>query len=181
MGDFMIIGKNLIELALKSGLIYCNPFPKKITEVSFNVTLGKGAWFNNVNCIDPQEKAINQFQWVDNIDNIVLLPDQMIIAHTNEFCGTTVGWLTPQIRSRSTIARWGFEVGTAALFGEPGFHSRWALELHNVTDKPIVIRSGWEVGQLIFQLTIGNTLYKRQYNVNESEWKPESLLPKIME
>lgn len=176
----MIIGKKLIERFIKKGYIYCNPSPKKVTEVSFNITLGKGAWFNT-GIIYPDKPAIGQFEWTENIDGMFLNPGQMIIAHTEEFCGSTVGWLTPQIRSRSTIARWGFEVGTAALFGEPGFHSRWALELHNVTDKRIMIKSGWEVGQLIFQLTLGGTLYKRQYNVIESEWKPESLLPKVME
>ena len=180
----MIIGKNLIEKWLKKGHIYCNPKPKKVTEVSLNATLGKGAWIikNGIDVIDPTYPASDQFMWIDNIDGFELQPNQLLIGHTDEFVGTTTSWLTPQIRSRSTSARWGFEIGTAALFGEPGFASRWALEIHNTTSKPIYIRPGWQVGQVIFHLTIGNNLlYKRQYNANEKDWLPESLLPKLME
>ena len=67
------------------------------------------------------------------------------------------------------------------MFGEPGFHSRWALELHNTTALPIMLQSGWRVGQVIFQLSLGGTLYKRQYNAPEKDWTPKVLLPKLMD
>lgn len=177
----MILGKKFINLALKRGWIYCSPKPRNITEVSMDITLGKGAWFFNQNKINPEKPAIEQFDWIDDISDFALLPGQMIIAHTEEFVGSSVRWLTPQIRTRSTAARWGLEVGTAALFGEPGFHSRWALELHNVADRPIYINPGWRVGQVIFQLTIGGTIYNRQYNKTEELWKPSTLLPKVLD
>lgn len=178
----MILGKALIECCLKRNWIYCDPKPKNVTEVSLDVTLGPKAWVvrKDIRCIDPEWDAINQFELIDNIDGYELPPNELLIAYTNEFVGTTVPWITPQIRSRSTIARWGFEVGTAALFGEPGFHSRWALEVHNVTSKPIYIKSGWRVGQVIFELTLGNALYNRQYNAPSKNWLPEVLLPKKM-
>lgn len=178
----MIIGKKLIELFLKRNYIYCNPQPRNITEVSVDVTLGRGAWIakSNLDCINPMQPAIEQFNWITDLSSFVLLPNQLLIAHTHEFVGSTVGWLTSQIRSRSTIARWGLEVGTAALFGEPGFCSRWALELHNTASTPIAIKPGWRVGQMIFQLTLGNSLYKRQYNESIENWNPETLLPKLM-
>lgn len=182
----MIIGKNWIELFLKRGWIYCNPAPRNITEVSLDVTLGKGAWvlrdryYGQI--VLPSKPAIDQFEWIEDIDGYKLLPNELLIAHTEEFVGSTVSWLTPQIRSRSTIARWGFEVGTAALFGEPGFHSRWALEIHNTSSKPVFLQSGWRVGQMIFELTVGNSiLYNRKYNAPEKDWTPQTLLPKTMD
>lgn len=178
----MIIGKNLIELFLQKGWIHCKPSPRNITEVSLDVALGKGAWLACNSIIDPTLPATEQFEWIDDITDFKLLPNQLLICHTQEFVGSTVNWLTPQIRSRSTIARWGFEVGTAALFGEPGFYSRWALEVHNTTSLPIRLQPGWRVGQMIFELTIGNSfLYDRKYNAPENNWKPETLLPKTMD
>ena len=177
----MIIGKKLIELCLRKGWIYCNPKPRNVTEVSLDVTLGKGAWIAKHRLIDPLKPATEQFEWIDDISDFELFPNKLLIAHTHEFVGSCVPWLTPQIRSRSTIARWGFEVGTAALFGEPGFHSRWALELHNTSSQPILLQPGWRVGQVIFELTLGNALYKRQYNAPEKDWTSETLLPKNMD
>lgn len=186
----MIIGKKLIELCLRKGWIYCNPSPRNITEVSLDVTLGTGAWIAkphhlnvsfNTPFTHPQVMARKQFEWIDDLNGYLLKPNELLIAHTHEFVGSTVSWLTPQIRSRSTIARWGFEIGTAALFGEPGFASRWALELHNTSRHPVILKPGWRVGQVIFELTLGNSLYTRQYNVNESDWNPEVLLPKRMD
>lgn len=177
----MLLGKKFIELALKKGWIYCNPKPKNITEVSIDVTLGNGAWFQKENEINPLWFAEDQFLWIDDISRMYIDPGEMVIAYTEEFVGSKVGWITPQIRTRSTAARWGLEVGTAALFGEPGFHSRWALELHNVSSKRVMINPGWRVGQVIFQLTIGGELYTRQYNKPEEEWTPKTLLPKTMD
>lgn len=183
----MIIGKKFIELCLRKGWIYCNPEPQNVTEVSLDVTLGKGAWISNtrdvpfVGVIDPSLNSKDQFEWIDDLKNYILTPDTLLIAHTHEFVGSRVSWLTPQIRSRSTIARWGFEIGTAALFGEPGFYSRWALELHNTAGVPIVLQPGWRVGQIIFQLTLGSALYNRKYNAPEKDWTPETLLPKRMD
>ena len=185
----MIIGKNWIEFFMKRGWIYCNPKPRNVTEVSLDVTLGNGAWvaspqyYNDGGVVTlPTKSAIDQFEWIENIDGYELFPNELLIAHTEEFVGSTVPWITPQIRSRSTIARWGFEVGTAALFGEPGFHSRWALEVHNTSSQPIELQSGWRVGQMIFELTIGNSiLYNRKYNAPEKDWTPQTLLPKTMD
>jgi dCTP deaminase len=181
----MIVGKKFIELCLKRGWIYCNPEPRNVTEVSLDVTLGKGAWILTRHgdikmSINPENDSEFQFKWIDDLTNYILYPNTLLIAHTHEFVGSRVSWLTPQIRSRSTIARWGFEIGTAALFGEPGFYSRWALELHNTAGVPIALQPGWRVGQVIFQLTLGNALYNRKYNAPERDWVPETLLPKRM-
>ena len=192
----MIIGHKFIKLFLKLGWIYCDPAPRVITEDSLDVTLGRNFWVLKDglvgDVIDPCAPAIKHFDLITE-DYLKLDPAYwavgdamlsngrgMVIGHTEEFVGSTVPFIVPQIRSRSTFARWGGEVGTAALFGEGGFHSRWALELHNTTWKPLLVYAGWRVGQVIFSWAVGGGLYKRQYNQPKSSWTPEVLLPKAM-
>lgn len=180
----MILGKKWIKLALRLGWIHCEPAPTKITEVSFNVTLGQYVWklANDITFIYPEDDARDYYSLIDisHPTYFKALPGRMYIGHTQEFCGSTVPFITSSIRTRSTFRRWGMDIAMAAGMGEPGYHSRWALELHNSHHVPVYIGLGWEIGQLSFSWVTGGSTYKRAYNVPESEWTPEALLPKPM-
>jgi hypothetical protein len=80
----------------------------------------------------------------------------------------------------------------SALWGEPGFRSRWRLQLYHVGPGPLLLRSGTKIGQVLFHVTIGGRLYpqrtdrvagrwQRPYNVLDGLWRPEDLLPKHLE
>lgn len=181
----MVIGGRLIKLFLKAGWIYCNPAPVMITENSLDITLGSNFWRlkDDLCCVNPEAPALEQFDLVTYQSGAVMSldPGRLLLAHTHEFVGSTVPWLVPQIRTRSTAARWGIECGTSALLGEGNFHSRWTLEMVNTTHLPVQQRVGWRVGQIFFSLCLGGGMYKRQYNQPEGLWTPETMLPKRMQ
>ena len=182
----MILGKKWIKLAMKLGWIVCKPAPSVITEVSFNVRLGDNIWKlkpeldSREGFVNPENPASEQYLLTVVDDWFWMEPGKCYIGHTEEYCGSTVPFITSSMRTRSTFRRWGLDIAMAAGMGEPGFHSRWALELHNSHHLPVLVCPGWEVGQLSFQWCMGATNYTRAYNAPENEWTPEVLLPKAM-
>lgn len=180
----MIIGGKLIKLFLKMGYIYCSPAPQVITENSLDITLGQNFWrpIYTRDEMDVDMPAEFQFtgEHYQHNERVTLLPGKMILGHTTEFVGSTVPWIVPQIRSRSTAARWGIECGTAALFGEGNFHSRWTLELHNTIGVPVSVLVGARVGQIVFTFCLGGGMYRRPYNADIHDWTPKTMLPKAL-
>jgi deoxycytidine triphosphate deaminase len=184
-----VIGHKYIKLFMKLGWIYCVPDPVAITENSIDVTLGDVFWrlVPEVGYILPDVISGAQFQreypvqHPDGRNMIVVRPGEMLLAHTVEFIGTTVPFIVPRIRSRSTFARWTGEVITGAGEGEGNYHSRWVFEMHCTSCKPLVVKCGWRVGQVLFDFCIGGGMYRRQYNTPMSEWTPECMLPKRMD
>ena len=167
---------------MKLGWIYCNPAPVKITEVSFDVTLGNDFWrlMDNIDSVRPTDPAIWYYQYLWTCGQMWIPPGKMYIGSTAEYCGSTVPFITTSMRTKSTFRRWGLDVAMAAGMGEPGFHSRWALELHNSHNVPVMVETGWPVAQLLFSWCMGATKYNRPYNAPESEWTADVLLPKSM-
>lgn len=103
-------------------------------------------------------------------------PGQTILAHTQEYIGTTVPWLTSMIQTKSTLARKGINIITSAGIASPGFHSRWTLEISNITNKTVELMPGTPIGQVYFIKIDGKcTLYKGKYS---GDWSPEMMLPK---
>lgn len=178
----MLLGKRWIQRALRWGWIYCNPKPNVVTETSFDISLGSDFWKlrDNIAILNPTDSAIMYYQhiFVEEFTDLWLPPAEMYIGSTEEFCGTTVPFIVPFIRTKSTFRRWGLDIAMSACVGEPGFRSRWALELYNSHNVPVLIRPGWHVGQMSFLWSIGCTKYNRAYNKSEDEWSADILLPK---
>jgi deoxycytidine triphosphate deaminase len=181
----MIVGHDLLRLFLRLGFIYCDPPPVAITENSIQVTLGQwvaieetAAPYIDLYIDDPA--ATFTIKSLEDT-GMVISPGIRLIGHTHEFVGSKVAWLTPELRGRSTLACWGMELGHSALFGEPGFCSRWRVELFNSAGRPLLLKPGTEIGQVLFHLTAFGRTYRRPYNVPPEDWTPSRLLPKNLE
>jgi len=193
----MILGSLALALALRRGWIVCQPAPQQVGENSLAVSLGqfvaRPRWPGK-SCTDPYADEQAQVWELTEIPHggLRLPPRELWLGHTEEFVGSVVSWLTPELRTRSTLACWGVSLGMAALCGEPGFRSRWRLQLYHAGLGPLLLRSGTKIGQVLFHVTIGGRLYpqrtdrvaghwQRPYNVLEGLWRPEDLLPKHLE
>lgn len=126
---------------------------------------------------DPKEWFVEHEADADG--NIILLPHSMTLCHTEEFIGTTVPRIVPNIDTRSTAARFGFQVHLAAGIGDAGFTSRWTLEVYNTWSVPVVLRAGERIACIRFWEVTGNeALYSGAYNATREQWTPEMMLPK---
>lgn len=178
----MIIGKYWLKRLLKLGAIYCNPAPIEITEASMDVTLGNWFWkIMHVDRINPRMKPIYYYEkvYVPDDQEFWLLPGRLYLAHTVQFVGSRSRFIIPRFATCSTEARWGIEPITAAGWGEPGYDWRWTLELHSKHHVPVAVHPGQRIGQIVYQLVIGSSLYRRNYRgTQEAEWTPEMMLPR---
>jgi deoxycytidine triphosphate deaminase len=121
---------------------------------------------------------------------IVLRPGERILAHTHEFVGIRSPG-TSQIHARSSSGRVGIKVCDDAGLGDPGWLSRWTLEMRNDNREAIILPVGERLAQINFFET-GPTresygteqLYTSKYqqgdDVDEmvANWHPEDMLPR---
>ena len=117
-------------------------------------------------------------------------PGERVLAHTHEFIGSRRRSI-PEMRAKSTTARWGLTVCACAGWGDVGYFNRWAMEVTNLNPFPVEIAAGTLVAQIVFHAVGENedgTGYHQtgsyqdsdDINVVMSSWKPEMLLPKAM-
>lgn len=111
---------------------------------------------------------------------MILPPLSMTLMHTQEFIGSTVPDIEPNIDTRSTVARAGIAIHLSAGVGDPGFHSRWTLEVFNTWTEPVVLYVGDRIGCVKFQRVeeADDALYTERYNQSKEQWTPESMLPR---
>lgn len=131
---------------------------------------------------------------------ILLEPGDFILAHTNEFIGTTSPWLTPAMSAKSSSARNGFSICRCAGWGDPGYFNRWTMEIRNeISKERIILPVNMAIGQIKFLADTNffskvieffspnkSSLYYEKGSYQEfakhdvmSKWSPESMLPKM--
>jgi len=117
-------------------------------------------------------------------------PGERVLAHTHEFIGSRRRSI-PEMRAKSTMARWGLTVCACAGWGDVGYFSRWAMEVTNLNPFPVEIAAGTLVAQIVFHAVDENehgTEYHQKGSYQSSDdidvvmasWRPEMLLPKAM-
>lgn len=180
----MILGTDAIRANLALGAIACDPPPEVIEATHIDVHLGRYYWIRSklavmeldISTADPRAC----YTPMEATRGKVLLPPQsFVLCHTEEFIGTTVPWLRPDIDTRSTLARWGLPVHLSAGLGDPGFCGRWTLEVWNWHTEAILVPVGARVGSVQFTVVEGNEgLYTARYNVGRADWTPDAMLPR---
>ncbi len=191
----MTLGRLAIKAAIASGAVVCDPAPAVIEETHIDVHLGAHYWIRrpaarralNVRETDP--RAIFQYKEAEQLLGahndahlyVSLPPHSFALCHTVEFIGTTVPDLLPCIETRSTVARWGLPVHLSAGWGDPGYCSRFTLELWNWSDDYILLPVGARIGCVSFQRIEGadTTTYTGRYNVSAKDWTPNAMLPRM--
>lgn len=176
-----------IKMLLEQGLIKCYPEPTEdqLQLASIDVTLGQYVAFPSGSYTVYTEfaDAREAYDIVDlGTDGVLELPARgFVLSHTEEFIGSASPFVNTELKTRSTMARWGLDICRGAGFGDPGFCGRWTLEIQNATDSSMYIPVGSKVGQIVFHEVIApdeTRIYDRDYNQGRDTWKPEHMLPK---
>lgn len=121
---------------------------------------------------------------------LVLGKHERVLVHTHEFIGSRRRSI-PEMRAKSSMARWGLTVCACAGWGDAGWINRWAMEIYNMNPTVTVVDVGTLVAQIVFHETEepeNGTLYheKGSYQQGDNiaaiirEWRPEMILPKPM-
>lgn len=108
------------------------PFdPRNVSPASIDLTLAA----------DPNRRF-------DSEGDMVLLPNEFILLSTAETVKVPEH-LVAIVKGKSSIARLGVMVECAG-FVDPGFRGTITLEVKNLTDRPIVLRSGKKICQIVY-------------------------------
>lgn len=182
-----ILGRQAILDYLASGAIVCIPAPQQVEGVHIDVRLGEWQWERSdektgVPTDMPIPSLWTPKRWsADEYEYMPFSPRSFYLCHTAEFIGTTVPDLLPVLHCRSTFARWGLTAHWGgAGWGDPGFCSRWTLEVYNATNQTIYVPIGARIGCVSFERVEGNdTLYTGRYNAQA--WSPQDMLPKLID
>lgn len=126
----------------------------------------------------------------ENDGVISIRSGERILAHTHEFIGARKFHL-PEMRAKSSMARWGLTVCACAGWGDVGYFNRWTMEIFNMNPNTVRIDIGTLVAQIVFHFVEtpdAGTLYNQpgagHYQQGDDleamvrDWRPESMLPK---
>ena len=129
----------------------------------------------------------------DGDEIILLAPQELILAHTIEFIGSTSGigvelTHTTQMHSRSTTVRMGLDVCGSGGWGDHGFCNRWTMEIRNnfrFHHMPLIV--GRRIAQINFFRTepirdgadysAGGKYCDGAIEEMKANWTPDRMLP----
>jgi len=181
----MILTELEIKQAITEGLITIHDGEelkdstcKTIKDQSIDVRIGRWLYVYN--------SCTEESYWVDlDEQNFVVKPYlHFIIAHTEEFIGTTAGsGILPTFKLKSSAWRLGI-IHTLAGHWEVGYNNRWAMEF--ISAKPITLKRYMSIGQIYFTETVsegwdystrGTYQSTSDLDTMVKEWTKESILP----
>jgi deoxycytidine triphosphate deaminase len=150
---------------------------KKVNQIAHYVGVPKG--------IHPDDKVI------------LISPQELILAHTIEFIGTTTPHIriglqhTTEMHSRSSSVRNFIDVCGSGGFGDLGYANRWTMEIKNNSryqSVPLIV--GRRYAQISFFQTeplpsgesytqTGKYQTKKSLEELKKNWRPEMMLPRM--
>jgi dCTP deaminase len=95
-------------------------------------------------------------------DQYLLHPNEFVLAITKEkitLPENMCGWL----QGRSRFARLGLSVHITASFLQPGIDNKQVLEIFNASNKPLLLKAGTKICQLIIQECKGEAKYDGRF------------------
>lgn len=201
----MILTGPEIARRVEAGQIKIDPYdPANVNPNSYNLTLGPllkvyeanvkalGSWWIKDPYLLVPEEGLPELvadRCLDSAkDNptrsveipargIVLVPNVVYLAATVEVTEAEPD-LVPWVDGRSSVGRLGWGVHVTAGVGDCGFNGSWTLEMTVVT--PLVVYPHTQVGQLLFETTVGETRpYAGKY-VGQREPQPSRLWKELL-
>jgi dCTP deaminase len=134
----MILSEYSIEQKIADGYIGVNPPPNddQYQPASLDVRLGDEVYHfdGDYRVNSPQHR---------------LQPNERYLGHTKETISLPKN-IAAQLAGRSSIGRQGVIVHKTAGWIDPGFEGEITLELMNLGDEPVDLKSGERVAQLVF-------------------------------
>jgi len=160
----MILTKEVILNYIKRGKITIKPFNyKNLGAVSVDLTLDdKFGIFKNKPITIEENTNYKDYINIVRKKSLILKPKEMIIAITKEritLNDKICGW----IQGRSRFARLGLLVHISASFIQPGINNKQVLEIVNLNNKPIRLKAGVKIAQIIFEKLEGRASYEGKF------------------
>lgn len=165
-----ILTKPALLEAIARGEIIADP--AMVQENSINVCLGPDMWIGDrtnevyyINLHKPRKwTEVESVAYGDGRRVFILRPNELYLGTTLEAIGTTNKngrAIVPEMRARSTTGRHGITVAMCAGVGDVGYAGRWALEIVNNNNRPVLICVGTPIAQVVFhEATPTDTEYR---------------------
>jgi dCTP deaminase len=168
----MILTRDAIHREIAAGRLTIEPLlPDQIGPASIDLHLGDEirVMAGGPAVIDVTEDA--DYRTVTQVrplvDAYVLRPGETIHGITRErihLPPDVAGWL----EGRSRFARLGLMIHVTSGFVAPGVNSRQVLEIANVATRPLAVRAGVRVCQIVLQRCEGSAVYQGRFARQES-------------
>lgn len=166
-----VLGRTEILRLVREGSVKVEPLfiEASVGPASIDLTLGNEfRVFKKGKAIEANENVkADSYTKLVKKDKIVLKPGDFVHGITAEkitlpetICGLLSG--------RSRYARMGIAVHTTASFIQPGISNRQALEIKNISPRPVVLRAGTRICQLILLDMLGKGKYAGRFA--KQEW-----------
>src|SRR5699024_636905 len=155
-----ILTKRELKGRIRTGHIVVEPFDERlISENSINFRIGEELFVRGgsgiIDLAKPSKWELVGPNELDDGELVhILQPNTHYIAVTHEAIGTRLLGdgiaFVPEMRARSTAGRHGISVALCAGMGDVGYCGRWAIELQNHNDRPVMLDVGAVIGQFVF-------------------------------
>jgi dCTP deaminase len=155
----MILGKEEILKEIKKGNLKIEPFiSKNINGSSIDLVLDNKFRIFNKDIIGEDYKKYTKLV---TKNEIILNPGDFILGITKEkiTLRSLCGWL----QGRSTYARLGLGIHVTANFVHPGINNKQVLEIKNMNNYKIKIKSGMRICQLIVERVEGKYVLESKF------------------
>lgn len=168
----MILTDREIRISLETKQVIIEPVPveEAFSSTSIDLTLGAGLHvFKPVRpgldmVIDPTAQGYSFLDAIAELadeqeiapDGYPLPPNVLILARTQERVSLPIhSRIAARVEGKSSLARLGLGVHITAPTIHAGFAGRIQLEIVNHGSRPIRLRTGMSICQLIFEITLG--------------------------
>lgn len=133
--------------------IIIDPIPKNLQPCSVDLTLGNDfkRFKKGLNTIiDPEYPPSEEYYESCNRNYYILKPGEFILGTTKEIVAIAKD-ISAVVEGKSTLGRLGLVVHITAGFIDAGFNGKITLELKNLGDYPIILKSGMKICQIVFE------------------------------
>ncbi len=184
----MPIGNERLRYLLSMHHISIVPFdPERLNPCSYDVALGDLILMpdETPSAIDITEQemefqAISLTELKNKGEVFFLNPHSRVLATTEEFIGSCSTKVATLLKAKSTASRLGLEVCGDGGFGDPCFEDVWCMSLYNKGRRPIVLKRGMVIAQIVFlEVDMCSLPYKSKYN-DKSLPIAERIKPKLI-
>lgn len=163
-----------------------------VRECSIDLTIATEFWFEKARSgkrydadattdrfiVDMEENPQSQYEYFKHDEGVMLAPKRWGLGRTEHIIGLSEN-LAGEVHTRSTAGRYGLCVRRSAGLIDPGFKNYITLEIHNDTQRAIILKPNRRYAQITFYRGEGaGIVYSGHYQGKRGEWSPEQMLPK---
>lgn len=99
-----------------------------------------------------------------------LQPGDFVLGSTFQKV-TVPNMMVARFEGKSSLARKGLLVHITAGFIDPGFNGHITLEIKNLMPAPWRLEPGMKIGQICFEMLVGNSIFPYGHEVNGSRYQ----------